>query len=112
MSVCYDLNIYKGADFVFKFRLRSDNDYLNPTEVTFKASASSDGSAVIDKSLSDSPTDITIDSSDNYLITITVPYSETDAITQANLVYQIDATISGLIYRKLMGNIRLYEAIS
>ena len=41
MSVCYDLNIYKGADFVFKFRLRSDNDYLNPTEVTFKASASS-----------------------------------------------------------------------
>lgn len=109
MTICYNLNMYKGADFVFEFRLKSESDYVNPTVVTFKAAASVGGAAVISKSL---VSGITIDEDDDYLITITVPLSETDAIAAPKLYYEIDATIGSTRYRKLMGNINVFESIS
>ena len=109
MSICYDLKMYKGADFVFEFRLRSDDEYINPELVTFKAADSPSDAVLISKSTSTGG--IEIDANDKYLITITVPFSETDAITVPRLYYEIDATIGSIRYRKLMGNINVYEGL-
>lgn len=83
----YDL--YKGARFTIKFRIV---DCGSPVDITgwdfvFKAGPSKGGAATIEKSLTDSPTDISVDSAS--IVTVLLTDAETIAITTAELFYQV-----------------------
>ncbi len=82
-------DIYKGAGLAIKFRIV---DCGNPVDVTgwdflFKAGPEKGGAATIEKRLSDSPTDITVDA--EMIVTVPLTAAETMAITDSELFYQI-----------------------
>jgi hypothetical protein len=111
MTECKELNLYKGADFVFEFTFKIDEVAVNPDLVTFKASSAVGGSSIVSKSTVSS-NGITVDSDNNYLITVKIPNSETASITQAKLYYEIDVTKDSTKYREILGSIQVFESIS
>lgn len=83
----YDL--YKGAGFKIKFRIVDCGNIVDITgwDFVFKAGPEKGGTATIEKRLTDSPTDITVDAES--IVTVQLPAAETLAITDSELFYQI-----------------------
>lgn len=105
-----NLDLYKGADFIFEFRIKSDGASIGDHEITFKASEMAGTASVISLSSSDSPETITIDSADDNLITIRIDAIDTAALTNKELYYEIDSIdTNGIVSRWMMGQINIYE---
>ena len=109
-----DLDLHKGTTFTIDFRLKEDGSTVDVSlwQIDFVAVATISSAAIIAKSTADSPATITIDAGEDYLITITVPDTETAAIVQkGGLHFQIDATPpSGEVQRRWIGKLILIEA--
>lgn len=104
----YDLYFYRNADFKFEFRIKCDGSYLDLTGYTidFNASEGAGGTNVLSYSTGDSPSNIAVDASDNYKVTISSTSEIIDAITQATLFYTIDLVDSSDFDQRYMaGNI-------
>lgn len=83
----YDL--YKSAGFYIKFRIVDCGAAVDITgwDFLFKAGPVKGGVATIEKRLTDSPSDISVD--DDRVVTVLLTAAETTAITQAELFYQV-----------------------
>lgn len=107
----YPLEIYKGADFIFDFRLKDESGYIDLTGCTiyFRASNKADGTNEFSFSSTDSPQTITIDTADNNLIRVLIDKDDTAALTVPELYYEIDLLdAEGLTHRYLIGSISVY----
>lgn len=107
----YNLYFYKNSDFEFKFKIKDDEgNYANLTShtVVFTASNIAGGTNVFSYSSSDSPSMISLEDDDTFVITIN---SEViDAITQETLFFTIDLiNASDFDERYLQGNIYLQK---
>lgn len=108
LPVKYLKNIHRGTDFVFQFRFKYDGEYtdLTGSTVFFDVSDSVDGTNLFSFSSADSPETITIDANNNWLVTVTIPRTDTLTITQNELYYQIDKTgTDGLRLRYAIGSL-------
>lgn len=108
----YNLNLYKGADFVFETRFKEDDFYIDPGIVRFKATNKevSPEDVVFDYSSGASPEYITIDEGENYLVTLRIPAAVTAAIMATQLLFQIDTeNDDGEIDRRIIGTLHIIE---
>ena len=108
----YNLNLYKGADFVFERRFQENGVYFNPGIVRFKATNKevSPEDIIYNYSSGESPEYITIDEGDDYLITIRIPAAVTADIMATQLLFQIDTeNTKQEIDRRVVGTIQIID---
>ena len=108
----YNLNLYKGADFVLEIRFKEDGNYFDPGIIRFKATNKnvSPEDVVFDYTSGASPEYITIDASEDYLITIRIPASVGETVNATELLYQINTeNDAGEIDPRVIGNIQVIE---
>jgi hypothetical protein len=100
-----NLQVYKGADFSLSFRLKEDGSAVSLTgkTVTFNAAEKPGGVRVWSYDSDSSPEYVTVDSTD--LVTIAIPASVTEALTQSRLYFNIDVDDD----RWWMGSLELIE---
>ncbi len=111
-----NFTLYKGTDFKIQFRIKIDGAYIDPENYVFDFKAASKlgaASNAIEKNTNDDPTPFTIDADDNYLITMEVPGTETEAITETGqLYYQLKETTDGNeMNARMVGIIELVESL-
>lgn len=82
----HNADIYKGADFVFKFRLGSCGQYLDVTggDIVMKIAEKAGGTTLFTL---DTAAGITIDGDD---ITATLTDTQVDTLTDTRLYYRVD----------------------
>lgn len=111
-----NFTLYKGTDFKIQFRIIIDGEYINPENYVFDFKAASKLGAdenAIEKITTDDPNPFTIDATENYLVTMLVPGTETDAITETGQLYfQLkETTDGGEKNPRMVGIIELIESL-
>lgn len=107
----YQIDFYKGVDFSFSFRLKSDGSYIDLSAYTirFNASTTAEGANILTYSSADSPTVFSFDSSKNNLVTMLIPQETISALTDSELFYTLDLEdASSLNQRYLFGKVIIY----
>jgi len=108
-----DFDLYKGATFKLQFRLKANCAPVDLTGYAIYMTISDrpDGEEVLSFSTSSSPTYISVDADDDYLITIELPPIITAAISEpGRAYYEIDTVnTDNERDRRLLGNLNIFE---
>lgn len=104
-------SLYKGSDFVMKFRLKNEGNYLTFDDITITITASANGVNVFSYATGESPLYVTVDATDNNLVTIRIPAAITETFSDPKIYYEVDVTdADGYVTRWIIGTITVYEA--
>jgi len=101
------LKMYKGADFVFKFRLSYSGDYVDASNVIFTASDTPGGTEIFNIQSSDSPSFLSKD--DDEIWTLRIPASDTAEVEKPELYFQVDTIESGEHPRWIIGRMQVLD---
>ena len=105
-------SLYKGANYIQELRFALDGERVNLTDcvVRFNAAESAGGTNVLSYTSGESPDYVTIDAADDYLVTINIPPSVTEDISNPDLYYEIDIEdAGGIVSRWVNGTITVHE---